>query len=408
MTISLPVASTHRSMPVPGVPSPRRVLGLVALLLVAAVASTAAATVAYLRIPAPSGVHGVGRSDVLLVDPDRVESPERGGGPRAIRVVAWYPAEPGTGEPATYVPGLGRIESGLAASGEIPAPVAAGLGLVGTSARSGAPIAGTRARYPVIVFSPGNATNVAFYASLAEDLASRGFVVLGVDHPYQVAAVDVGDRVAVYREPVELAPGQAVPGKIDERVADIAFLLDRLTADGAGLGDLAHHLDLDRLGVAGHSNGGITAAVLCADDRVDACLNIDGQLAGGPFSPRPDPAAPTKPFLYLTKETRMHPSLVGLLEAAGQDTYRVMVPAASHDAFTDGPRLRPRILPVEGTADHVLRVERGVVAAFFGRYLDDGTGSGRVFDGLDAPTDVYIEVYPLDGQPNLTPPDRPA
>jgi dienelactone hydrolase len=404
VTVSL-LASARRSMPLSGMPSPRRIFGTVGLLLVAAVASTTFATFAYLRVPASSGDLGVGRTDVLLIDPDRTEPAERGGGPRALRVVAWYPAEPGTGERTTYVPGHDQLESGLGASGEIPVPFVAGLRLVGTSARADAVVAGDRERYPVVVFSPGNATNVAFYAGLAEDLASRGFVVLGVDHPYQVAAVDVGDRVAVYREPMEIAPGEAIPGKIDERVADISFLLDRLSADGAGLGDLSGQLDLDRLGVAGHSNGGITAAVLCSDDRVDACLNIDGQLAGGPFSPLPDPVAPTKPFLYLTKETRLHPSLVALLEGAGDDAYRVMVPAASHDAFTDGPRLRPRLLPVDGIADQVLRVERGVVAAFFHRYLRDDGPTGRVFDGLDAPTDVYIEVYPLRGLPTLTPPD---
>ena len=405
MTVSLPVARAHRSIRLPGLPSPRRVLGLLGLLVIAAVASTALATIAYLRVPLPSGELGVGRTDVLLIDPARTEPAERGGGPRALRVVGWYPAEPGTGTPTTYVPGHDRLEAGLAASGELPAPVLAGLGLVGTSASADAKIAAASERYPVIVFSPGNATNVAFYASLAEDLASRGFVVLGVDHPYQVAAVDVGDRVAVYREPMERTPGEAIAAKIDERVVDISFLLDRLAAGGAGLGELGRRLDLERIGVAGHSNGGVTAAVLCVDARVAACLNIDGQHAGGPFSPRPDPVAPTKPFLYLTKETAMHPALAGVFEAAGEDAYRVMVPAASHDAFTDGPRLWPRLLPVDGTADHVLRVERGVVAAFFDRYLRDEERAGQVFDGMDAPTDVYIEVYPLLGQPHLTPPD---
>ena len=46
-----------------------------------------------------------------------------------------------------------------------------------------------------------------------------------------------------------------------------------------------------------------------------------------------------------------------------------------------------------------------MVAAFFDRYLRDEERAGQVFDGLDAPTDVYIEVYPLVGQPHLTPPD---
>ena len=52
---------------------------------------------------------------------------------------------------------------------------------------------------------------------------------------------------------------------------------------------------------------------------------------------------------------------LGWMEKAGADTYRVVVPAATHGSFTDGSRYEPRIAPVDGTADHVLTVEREVV-----------------------------------------------
>ena len=394
---SLPLA--RRAPLRPRLPAPRPVLTVGLGLLLLAGVSTAASTVAYLRLPAPTGALAVGRVDTLLSDPSRTEDPTRGGGPRAIRVLAWYPAQAGTGAPAAYVPGLDRIADGLVASGELPAPVVAALGAVGTAARQdAAPEVGER--WPVLVLSPGNATNVAFYASLAEELASRGYVVLGVDHPFQVAAVDLGQRGAVFRETsVPGDGGASVAAKIDERVADLAFLLDRLADDAAGLPGLAGRLDLERLGVLGHSNGGLAAAGLCADARVRACANLDGQQLGGPFSALPDPAAPTKPFLFLTKETRLHAAIRERFEAGGADTYRVVVPVAAHDAFTDGPRLRPRVLPVDGTADHVLAIERAFVAAFFDRHLRDA--GGVPFAGLAAPEDVYVEVYPLGDQPAL-------
>jgi predicted dienelactone hydrolase len=404
VVVAIPVPETRRRVGLPGLPKPRRSIALIVLALALAVASATVGTLLHLRLPATTGPYPVGRTDTHLVDTSRIETEDRGAGHRALRVVAWYPAEAGTGAPATYVPGFDRIAPGLEASGELPGPVVAALRFVGTNARADAAVAGDAEAYPVILLSPGNATNVAFYGALAEDLASHGFVVLGVDHPFQSAAVDTGDRVAVYREDMALPPGVAIPRKIDERIADLTFLLERLAMDGAGLGDVGTHLDLDRIGIVGHSNGGITAAVMCADERIAACLNIDGQQAGGPFSPRPDPAAPAKPFLYLTKETTMGAPLLELFEAGGADTYRVMVPAADHDSFTDGPRLRPRILPLDGVADHVLVVERGVVGRFFERYLGDPRPSGPLFDEMDAPTDVYIEVYPLDGLPHLTPP----
>jgi dienelactone hydrolase len=315
-------------------------------------------------------------------------------------VIAWYPAIPGTGATAEYVPGYDLIRDGLTASGELPAPVVAGLPFVGTHARANAAVASADGRYPIVVLSPGNATNVAFYAALAEDLASRGYVVFGVDHPYQVAAVDVGDgRVAVYEGDTALGDGSAVAARIDERVADLSFLLDRLAVDGIGLESLVEHLDLSRIGIVGHSNGGIAAVGICADSRVAACANIDGQLAGGPFSARPDPTAPDKPFLFLTKEERLHPALAAVFEAAGRDTFRVVVPAATHESFTDGPRFAPRFLPIQSAADDVLTVERGVVGAFIDRYLRGADES--VFRSIPAPSDIYVEVYPLRGRPNL-------
>jgi pimeloyl-ACP methyl ester carboxylesterase len=369
---------------------------------VVAAASTTASTLAYLRLPAPTGSFAVGRSDVLLVDASRTERRATPAVPRAVRVIVWYPASAGSGQPASYVPGFDRIRDGLVASGEISPLAVSGLELVTAHAREDAAVAPDRSRYPTVVLSPGNATNVAFYGSLAEDLASHGYVVVGIDHPWQVAAVDLGAAgVAVYeQEPAGGGTGDETAAKVDERLADISFVLDRLAADAAGVAALADRLDLDRVGVAGHSNGGIAAAETCATDaRADACANIDGQHAGGPFSTRPDPGPPAKPFLFLTKETELHPVLDALFEQGGPDTYRVVAPAATHQAFTDGPRFEPRLAPLDGAADHALAVERSFVRAFFGRTLRDAPQT--VFANLAPPTEVFVEVYPLGDRPNL-------
>ena len=381
--------------------TPRRPSGgriaAVALLLAAIIAASAvASTLAYLRLPAPTGAFAVGRATTLLTDPSRPEPRTAANDHRAVRLVAWYPAAAGSGQSTEYVPGLDAIRAGLEASGELGPLEVAGLGFVQAHASDGAAIAREGGSYPVVILSPGNATNVTFYSSLAEDLASHGFVVVGVDHPYQVAAVDLGDgTVAVYPGDQAAGPlGTEVAAKIDERVADIRFVLDRLAEDAAGFIALQGRLDLGRVGIAGHSNGGIAAVEACAADaRLSACMNIDGQAAGGPFSSRRDPAAPTKPFMYLTKETQLHESLAALFEEAGPDTYRVQVPAATHDTFADGPRFRPRLAPVDGIADAVLTIERGFALAFFDRALRGAPQT--VFREVAAPTDVLVEVYPL-------------
>lgn len=368
------------------------------MLVLAAVtaASTAASTLTYLRLPAPTGAFAVGRAVTLLADPARSEPRTTADDRRKVRLIAWYPAIAGSGQATQYVPGLDTIRSGLESSGELGNIEVAGLGLVQAHSRDAATVAHSDGSYAVVILSPGNATNVAFYSSLAEDLASHGFVVIGVDHPYQVAAVDLGEgNVAVYPgDPAGAPVGVEVAAKIDERVADIRFVLDRLAVDAAGLSALRGRLDLGRVAIAGHSNGGIAAAQACATDvRLVACMNIDGQSAGGPFSSRPDPTAPTKPFLYLTKEEQLHPALAALFEKGGPDTYRVVVPAATHDKFADGPRFLPRLAPVDGDADAVLTIERGFARAFFDRVLHGAPQT--VFRAVTAPTDVFVEVYPL-------------
>lgn len=117
----------------------------------------------------------------------------------------------------------------------------------------------------------------------------------------------------------------------------------------------------------------------------------------GPFGTGADPVAPAKPFLFLTKEAELHPALARAFEAGGSGGYRVVVPAAAHDSFTDGPRFQPRLLPIAGTADDVMTVTRGFLVAFLDQALRGAPQ--EVWGEVEAPTDVLVEVYPLQPAP---------
>lgn len=374
-------------------PRPRRVLGIGLVALLAWVSSTVLSTAAALGIPATTGASAVGRTSAILADPSRDEPATPGRDHRRLRVTTWYPAISGSGAPAAYVEGLERISEGLVASGSLGPIEAAGLALVRDQARTGATPDG--GRHPVLLLSPGNATNVAFYAGLAEELASHGYVVVGIDHPYQVAAVDLGDTVAVYAGDAPMGEAMEITAtRIDERVADVDAVLDALADDPTALGLAADQLDLDRIGMLGHSNGGVTAALVCRDDaRVAACLNMDGQLGGGPLAARADPRPPTKPFLYLTKEPELAEPIRAAFES-GRGAVRVVVDGASHGQFADGARFLPRPLPGPTTADAVQVVAREVARAFFDDVLRSDVE--RPYDGLTAPLDLRIEVYPIE------------
>ena len=257
----------------------------------------------------------------------------------------------------------------------------AALPLVRTAALDGAAIAA--GRHPVVVLSPGNETNVAFYASLAEELASHGYLVVGVDHPFQVAATTVADgQVAIYDTEMDRGdPASEVAAKIEERVADVVFVLDSLRSGEAKLAPFVAGADLDRIGVLGHSNGGLTAFEMCrVDTTLDACLNMDGQGAGGPFGTDPDASAPPAPSLFLTKETLLHPVIGERFEMAHSSTVRAVVPDASHDSFTDGPQFQPGMNPTTTTAQRVMTSVRSLTLAFFDQWLVESRG--RPYDGL--------------------------
>src|SRR3989454_6853032 len=103
------------------------------------------------------------------------------------------------------------------------------------------------------------------YSTLAEDLASRGYVVVGFDAPYRTNVVVFPDGRVMRRMPEnnpELCAGQALDQQprcvnkvLTAWTADIAFVLDRLerlnTSDA--FGNFAGRLDLARVGAIDHS-----------------------------------------------------------------------------------------------------------------------------------------------------------
>jgi predicted dienelactone hydrolase len=147
--------------------------------------------------------------------------------------------------------------------------------------------------YPVVIMRAGASAGVMNYTTLAEDLASHGYVVVGFDAPYRNGVVVFPDG-RVMRETPENNPELCAERKGEERArcinkllaawtADIAFVLDRLerlnTSDASD--KFMGRLDMTRVGVFGDSFGGAQAAQFCHDDsRCKAGIDIDGRPFG--------------------------------------------------------------------------------------------------------------------------------
>jgi len=328
------------------------------------------------RLPEPTGAFSVGRTSMTLTDSSRPEVMT--GDPddwRFIGAIIWYPAQANAGQSVPYFPGLNQVRAELVESGSMSALEVAGLGLAQANSNWQAAVAEGSAPYPVLLLSPGNETNVVFYSALAEELASQGFVVVGINHPYDVPAVVLDDgQVAQYdRSQWDLTPQQHqkyTQERMEVRVADLLFVMDSLSDWNRDDLLLANRLDLERVGVLGHSLGGITAAQSChSDERFKACLNLDGIQAGGPFSVYENPPLPGQSFMFITKEEELHPRTMAQFEALPGKGYLVQLQRATHDSFTDGPLMIPGVLPLENQADRILAQTRKYTVAFFRQEL---------------------------------------
>src|SRR5215813_8874 len=191
------------------------------------------------ELPAPTGKFAVGRTSIHWVDASRPEAmTDDRNDRRELMVTLWYPAESATGEPAPYIDNLDKLA-------DAPNQPLFNLARsVRSHAIAGARISSAEPSYPALIFSPGNQTNVATYAAQIEDLASHGYIVIGIDHPYEsLGALYPDGRIARYSE--ERRPKQGSPNfqeeferyyrqRVDWRAADATFVMNQLEKPGAG------------------------------------------------------------------------------------------------------------------------------------------------------------------------------
>ncbi len=373
-----------------------RTIGFAGLALLALAALSVAMQV---NFPGPTGSYAVGRTTLRWVDNSRPEvlTPAPADF-REIVAEVWYPAEAGTGTHAPYFPNLDHVAQGLVTSGSVTRIEAWGLRLIRSNSLLDAQLSDAQAAYPVVLVSPGNETNVEFYSGIADDLASHGYMVVGINHPYDVGAVELGDgsvaQFAADQWPREIHAHQAfVAERVAVRTQDVRFTLDQLEAlNASGQGPFTGRLDLAHVGIMGHSLGGITASEACrADPRLLACLNLDGLQPGGPFSVLENTEPPEQPFMFITKEPVLSEHNIAQFEAIPSGSYRVVIYGAGHQNFEDGPVLLPSLLPLPNKADRILALTRAYTLAFFDQAL-----KGQFSSLLAKPLqdqEVLLEVY---------------
>jgi hypothetical protein len=377
-----------------------------------------------LHLPAPTGRSPVGTTSLHLTDASRPDPWAAGAATRELMVSLWYPATPGRGRRAPYMTPA-ESELLLAHAGVTGVPPGA-LSTVRTNAVSDAPPAGRSRSLPLVVLSPGFIHPRSVLTCLAEDLASHGFVVAGVDHTYESVATAFPDgRVATC-----LAREAPRPGRQEKvvagRAADVGFVLGQLTGAHPAWpgGEL---IDPSRMAMAGHSIGGASAIwTMLADSRIRAGIDMDGattaSIPGHGLS---------RPFLFLGKQSNYTPGSAGAATTSQRrrkpgavTTWEhdwelmtgwkrwLVVAGAVHASFTDLALVADQIgietdAGIPGTRS--LDITRAYVRAFFDHHV-----RGRPQTLLDQPSPLYPEVTFCDpagrlpGMPGARPKDGDA
>ena len=372
-------------------------------------------------LPEPTGQYAVGRLSYDWVDSTRTEiyAADREDR-RELVVFVWYPAQERAAELAPYLP-------------QGWAPVADFLGIDVAGLRShavlDAAVAADDAAYPVLLLSPSGFPPLLLTA-IAEDLASHGFIVVGVNHTYETTVTAFSDGRVVPANPAAIG-GALGPqtGSHDDvfrqrasvceyKAADLASVatqLERLNTNPAER--LAGRLDLERFAALGHSFGGNAALEWCrADQRCQAAANLDGAVWSevgrvGLDRPALQVLAEHGEFVMAAEDAvraGVAPSVDWFeaekaitfggwhtVQQRAQPGYTAQVRGATHVSFmdipflplTDGSVVKPALDATKIKPQRMWRITCDLLLAFFGRHLN-----GAAAPLLDGPADDYPEL----------------
>lgn len=372
-----------------------------------------------LTLPVPSGPYPVGTVALRLVDTSRADPWVAARPYRELMVGIRYPARTVGGYPAApqMLPGAAAGFAALNNFTDVPSD-RVDWSATRTHAHEGAPADREGGPFPVVCYSPGAGDPRSLGTTLCDDLASRGYVVVTVDHTYDASAVQFpGGRVEHSVLPAEFAKASPDRRRITAllrktmavRVADTRFLLD--TLPGALPQVLCGVPDFGHIGAFGHSAGGFTALQAMHDDqRIAAAANLDGVLAYVQDDSTPGNLSTVaadgldRPFLLIGKDGNdlgTVPSWEALWRNSRGPRRGLCLRGAEHATYTDAEAMIPQIarwlgLPRKTVVEnigtiaprHAITAQRAYVAAFFDRWLRGRDGGGL----LDGPSGCHPEA----------------
>lgn len=278
--------------------------------------------------------------------------------------------------------------------------------------------ANAEGRYPLVVFSHGafgiSDSNMSTY----RELASNGYVVASLSHPYHsMYTIDadgnltIGDKsfiqeiIDVNNGVYDKETGYKLSQKwLEVRTQDMSFVLDTIikNAKDNSSEPVYHLIDTDTIGLIGHSLGGAASVQLGRErDDIDAVINLDGDLLGEEVDfvdgeyiinheiyPVPILGIYTDDMMKLMESVNDSDIVIPqkLISATAANAYEVYITGTNHMSVTDLPLFSPFLVNMISSsieksenghgADkyYVIKTMNRIVLEFFDCYLK-GKGS---------------------------------
>ena len=263
--------------------------------------------------------------------------------------------------------------------------------------------------FPLVLLSPGLGNPRLWYSALAQQVSSRGYSVVTIDHTYDAGIVVFPNGSAI--QGANITTDEQIAFDLAVRVADVSFVLDQLSLASAtsslisGFG-CSITVDTDIVGIFGHSLGGATAAqALLEDERLVGGVNLDGTFFG-PLSNPSSSISTKKPFMMFAHDGKNLTTDASWASAwpKWKGWKRLLqVDGSAHGTFTDlpdvvdvlglGGRLPGEVGELLGAIDgaRAMSVLGTYLSAFFGMVLKDENEKLFMGPSTEWPEVVYLE-----------------
>ncbi|MTI86755.1 MAG: hypothetical protein FH748_02165 [Balneolaceae bacterium] len=140
-----------------------------------------------------------------------------------------------------------------------------------------APINPAQEAYPLVIFSHGYGFSPEEHIVIASDLASRGFIVASINHPYGASRTIYDDGRIIYSQDL---PQDNLGADLELWANDQIFSIDQVEAlndDSSSV--FFSRVDMSKITTTGHSYGGAAAFHSAAKDtRIGLAVDIDGTI----------------------------------------------------------------------------------------------------------------------------------